>query len=449
MNNLESLPKNLSPLILSILEAVDPQKLVKSVLNIRADTLEVCGKSFEISDDQHICVIGLGKASFAMMQGFLELYQESPIGKFRGLVISKAGHSCTDIPSNVEVILSGHPVPTENSVLAAKAAFKMVSNLSPKDLCVYLISGGGSSLAVFPVFPLTLQDIQEVNQRLLSCGAAIEEMNCVRKAFDQFKGGGLSRKAFSAHQVSLILSDVIGDPMDVIASGPTYPDIVPADRLQSIIQKYRLWDSLPRKIQCYVNSMYEKQYDEKMKNDAAIYNQSAWHILANNRTAVNAAADFLKSMGYVVDIIPRPLLGSVEEAGVTIKQKIKELPLHQNEKKAVLWGGETTVALSQKIGKGGRNLELALSLVDTLADHHQLSLFTFATDGDDGNSGAAGAYITGETRRLLLKKGISISSGLKEHDSFSVLNLVGSALVTGSTGTNVNDVTILFTSPVG
>ncbi|CAG0969192.1 glycerate 2-kinase [Anaerolineales bacterium] len=380
---------------------------------------------------KHVFAFGLGKAACAMTSALADSTE-----LVEGLVITK--HADPSIASRlrsrrIAVMEGNHPVPGMGSVNAGNAALKFVSQLTRDDLLVCLISGGGSALMTAP--RISLDDLQALTSALLACGGRIDEINTLRRHLDQLKGGGLARAANGAQIVSLILSDVVNDSIEAIASGPTAPDpTMNADAL-SIIEKYDLKDKIPAAV---LSSLRETP-----KPDNRIFERVQNKIIASNSIALHAAQSEAQAEGFETKILRADLQGEASLVGREMALQLRESIQKMKRPFCLLAGGETTVTLRGK-GKGGRNQELALGAVDALAGLEDVLLISLATDGEDGPTDAAGAVVTGESAQTAKRLGMFAADYLSRNDAHTFFDALGDLIRTGPSGTNVNDLMLCF-----
>ncbi|HWQ46926.1 MAG TPA: DUF4147 domain-containing protein, partial [Longilinea sp.] len=347
-------------------------------------------------------------------------------------------------PPQIQLLTGGHPIPDESSQEAGKAIHQLLLNKSSDEIVIALISGGASALVVYPEKDVTLADYRKLTQLLLSCGATIGEINCLRKHIDGFKGGGLLRWAAPSPIISLILSDVVNNPLDVIASGPTVPDPTTFQDARKIIEKYDLSLKIPVSIHNLIDQGINKDIQETVKPDDPINNNSLIHLIGSNQIAAEAAQKAAKENGILARILTTSLVGEAGIAGEWLVEMLKkEINSGVQRPFCLIAGGETVVTLKGN-GSGGRNLETALAAVRGLDGLSNVALITLATDGEDGPTDAAGAIVTGMTLASSLKNGINPDEYLKNNDSYHFWLNTGGMLQIGSTGTNVNDLAFLF-----
>ena len=342
-----------------------------------------------------------------------------------GVVITKYGHSEGGLPGNIAVYEAGHPVPDHNSVRAAEAALALAHGLTPSDTLIFLISGGGSALFESPLVPL--EELQEVNRQLLSSGADITEVNTIRKRLSAVKGGRFAQACGGARIIAIILSDIIGDPLDMIASGPACPDSSTAADARAVIKNgLRLSEK--------ALSLMDEETPKELENVETIVTGSVAQLCAS-------AAEAAKGLGYKPVILTASLSCEAKEAGSFLASVAQ---YHRGGgPTAFIAGGETVVRITGK-GLGGRNQELALSAASGIAGMEGVCVFSVGSDGTDGPTDAAGGIVTGETKGKLDALGISIPETLKSNDSYNALKRVDGLIFTGPTGTNVNDLCCLL-----
>jgi glycerate 2-kinase len=335
------------------------------------------------------------------------------------------------------VVLGSHPIPDEKSLYAGQRVLEFVSSLSTDDTLVCLISGGGSALVTAPCEGITLEDMQTLTSLLLSCGARIDEINTLRRQLDRIKGGGLAR-ATKAKVISLILSDVIGNPLEAIASGPTSPNPTTNTDALAILKKYGIENEVSSSIREFLESHSELLEIEKQEPQLQIQNT----IIGDNAFAAQAALEQAGREGFSAEILTNELQGEACEVGVRLAQQLRQEISKRPRPFCLIAGGETTVTLKGN-GKGGRNQELALSTVKELAGVQDIFLITLGTDGEDGPTDAAGAVVTGESAWQAERLGVDAADHLSRNDAYAFFDALGDLIRTGPTGTNVNDLVFL------
>jgi glycerate 2-kinase len=401
---LRSHPKGevVAGVLASAFTAVEPGAVVKKYL------LE-----HPLPSAQRMFAFGLGKAACAMTQALAD-----EIHLTDTLVITKHASPLKFKP--VTVIEGNHPIPGMDSL--------------KDDLMVCLISGGGSALMTAPLIPL--DDLQGLTSALLASGARIDEINTLRRHLDRLKGGGVTQRAGGAQVISLLLSDVVGDSLEAIASGPTAPDPTTREDALSIIEKYKLKEKIPASVIPALR--------ETAKPDDAVFDQVQNAIIASNGTALEFARSQIRDQeGIDTKIIESNLQGEAREVGREMARQLKEELAQTKRPFCLLAGGETTVTIRGN-GKGGRNQELALGAVDELAGLQDVLLISIATDGEDGPTDAAGALVTGETAQKAKLLGLDASDHLSRNDAYSFFEKLNDLIKTGPSGTNVNDLVLCF-----
>jgi glycerate 2-kinase len=432
---------DITQLLTASLNAVDPKKAVHQVLRRTQNLIQIDGQTYNLNNYNQVFIIGFGKASVPMGEATAHILGEDLT---QGVLISK-GLSDINIP-RIEILQSSHPVPDIRSIECAQKITTILSNSGNNDLIFFLISGGGSSLLTLPVNGVSLGDIQSLTESLLACGATINEINCIRKHLSQVKGGQLARLAAPSKIVTLILSDVIGDPLDVIASGPTAPDPTTYKDALMILKKYHDQIDTPSSIQNHLNSGSRQEIEETPKKSDPIFKNVYHKILGNNLIAAKAAIKQAKMLGFNTLMLTTFLQGEARTAGKLIASIAKQVSATNepiSRPACIIAGGETTVTIRGS-GYGGRNQELALGAVEDLAGLETTVLISLATDGDDGPTDAAGAVVTGETLERGLKLGLDPVEYLSRNASYDYFNPLEDLLKIGYTGTNVNDLIYLI-----
>lgn len=426
------------------LNSVDPYKAVLNNLKIVDGKLRVGNFEASLDDLRKIVVIGGGKAGGAMAEAVESVLGDRVSG---GCVNVLQG---TEFRYNLKKIrLQGasHPIPNNDGVRGVAEMLMLISSMREKDLVICLISGGGSALMPYPAEGISLEDKQDVTSRLLMKGATIDDLNAVRKHLSAIKGGQLARRCYPTRVVSLILSDVVGDPLDTIASGPTSPDTTTFRDAVDVLKKYKLWDDICSQVRERLEYGVKKVIVETPKPGDEIFNHVTNIIVGNNSIAAESAAEAAEALGYNSLIVSTMVEGEAAEVGTVLAGIARELAAKGRPLKppaAVIVGGETTVNVRGS-GRGGRNQELALSLARRITGLKAVAA-SLATDGIDGPTEASGAIVDGETSTKASKAGLSIEKFLAENDSHSFFKKIGDTIVTGPTGTNVNDLVLIITS---
>ncbi len=421
------------------LNAVNPKMAVVKNLRIDGNELNVGVHSFHLRESSRIVTIALGKAAPAMLAGAIEQLGDNYQG---GVCVGKHLEKGFATGTNTISIVGNHPIPGEGSLQAGEAIRRAVTGLGSDDIVLLLVSGGGSSLATLPVAGVSLTDMREMTGTLLRSGATIAELNAVRKHLDQIKGGGLVRLAAPAKVASLVLSDVVGNNLEVIASGPAYPDPSTFAEAVKIVRQASSHGTIPESIRLHLDRGCEGKVTETLKPYDPDAQRCFNTIIASNIEASAAAAAQAQALGFHAEIVTNHLIGEAREAAGKIVSHVKQMRgLHKPF--MLVWGGESTVTVRGE-GKGGRNQELALAAVRDLAGLQNTLMLTLATDGEDGPTDAAGALINGETLERASILGLNPDDFLQNNDAYTFFAHLGDLLITGPTGTNVNDLTFVF-----
>lgn len=421
--------------------AVNGSRTVFQHCRMDGDIFHAQDLSFNLKHFDRILVAGAGKASAPMADAIEKLAG----GRISGGVISvKYGHGkCLE---NIRVIEAGHPVFDQNSVAAAEAIMSTAASAGNRDLVIFLLSGGGSALMAQPAPPLTLSEKQAAVKQLLLSGADIESFNTVRKHLSLIKGGWLAKAAYPATLLTLIISDVVGDKPDIIASGPTVPDTGTYENCLQIVKQYRLSDTLPPGIIKRLKDGAAGKLPETPRKDDPVFEKTHTRIIAANRTALEAARIKAASLGYNTIILSSQIEGNTRHAARLLSSVAKEVKKSGNPIRppaCILSGGETTVVVSGD-GKGGRNQEFALASAFEIAGMDRTVVLGGGTDGTDGPTDAAGGIVDGDTIRKARKRGINAENYLSRNDSYRFLDRTGNLLVTGPTDTNVMDIHVFL-----
>lgn len=436
-------------ILAACIQAVDPAAAIQENLKLSDSILSVGDREYELENFNRLLVVGAGKAGYPMMTAVSDILGEF---KPRGNVITKGGYipegksAAKSQSEQFKVHEAGHPVPDQRGVEATQRLIKLLSETRRDDLVLCLISGGGSALLVSPVPGVSLEDLQKTTSLLLASGASIDEINALRKHLEQLKGGKLAQIASPAQVITLILSDVVGDPLDVIASGPTVADTTTFADAYRVLENYQLLENVPRSVLKHIQSGMAGELSETPKpGDPAlerVYNL----IIGNNYKAAKAGIHQSEMEGFNTLLLTTSLEGEARRVGPLLSSILRQVsstgdPLPRPA--CVICGGETTVSLKGD-GLGGRNQELALSAVEALADIPDIALVTLASDGGDGPTDAAGAVVTGETFARAERAGLNPYQYLGNNDSYHFFETLDDLLKPGPTFTNVNDLTLLF-----
>ena len=425
-------------IFLAGVNGVLPEKLMQSQVKLSGDLLQIAEKKFPLSRFRHIYVLAAGKAAAPMAKG-----AETVLGNriTNGHVVTKYGHG-TDL-KYLTLTEAGHPIPDTEGVKGTQKIVYIARKATENDLVICLISGGASAL--MSDFPegVTLNDLKRTNELLIKCGANITEINTVRKHLSKIKGGQLARMLYPATTVCLMLSDVIGDKLDVIASGPTVGDSSSFANTLAIIGKYSLQNSLPAPVLHYLHEGAEGSVPDTPKPDNPIFQNVHNYIIGSNGIALEYASRKALEFGFKTLVITNSLQGDVAEAANFILKTIENQKPTDNKPVCLLFGGEPTVKVSGN-GIGGRNQHLALYLATKINRRKNITVLCAGTDGTDGPTNAAGAVVDNETATKSVEKGVDPSHYLANYDSYHFFQQVGGHIVTGNTGTNVMDMIVVL-----
>nr|WP_041428456.1 glycerate kinase [Pseudothermotoga lettingae] len=407
----------------------DALKIVNETIKYLLPDSAVTKTLRELNLSGNIILVAIGKAAWRMAKAAKDTLGEKIT---RGVVITKYGHSEGEI-DDIEIYEAAHPVPDENTIRATERALKIVQGLSTQDTVLFLVSGGGSALFEKPKGNISLQEIQQITEKLLKSGANIVEINTIRKHLSDVKGGRFAQKVYPARIISLVLSDVLGDRLDSIASGPAYPDMTTSEQAIDILKKYNV---------VVPDNILQEIMDEtpkELKNVKTI-------IIGSVKIACEKASEIASKMGYNSMILTTSLDCEAKEAGRFISSIAREILSNERPIKrpsAVILGGETVVHVKGS-GKGGRNQELAFSAAIGIEGLKNVVICSVGTDGTDGPTDAAGGIVDGETCRKIRENGFDPEEFLKNNDSYNALRLANSLVFTGPTGTNVNDLIVIL-----
>lgn len=427
------------------INAVEPEKAVAQHLKLDGSALEINGEFVHLDRYNRIFLIGAGKAGEPMVKAVLKVLGNRVD---RGVVVVKEGHSSKrDNTNQVEITEAGHPIPDERGIRATAKIIRLLEEIRHDDLLIFLISGGGSALLLSPVRGVSLQDIQTLTTELLASGASIQEINTLRKHLDQVKGGQIARFSAPTKLVALILSDVVGDSLDIIASGPTVPDPSSYEDALAIIDRYQIVNQIPQSILQHLERGKHGAEPETPKPGDQVFKNVINKIIASNRTAAQKAIQQAEEEGFNSMLLTNYLQGEANQVGRTLAAILKQMATYNQplpRPACIVIGGETTVTLIGN-GVGGRNQEIALAATRELEGLKDIALITLATDGGDGPTDAAGAVVNGETYQRAQVLQLDPQRFLANNDAYNFFNPLDDLLITGPTKTNVNDLAFLFT----
>lgn len=422
------------------LDAADPRIAIRRVLQRDGDHLRVQDREYDLAKIRRIFVIGFGKASAAMAQAVEEILGDKIE---RGLVIVKYGHVAP--LDKIQLHEAGHPLLDENSLSGTRKILELLDGADENDLVICLISGGGSSLLELPADGISRDDFRAATDALLRAGATINELNTVRKHLSQVKGGQLARRAHGAQIVALILSDVIGSPLDVIASGPTAPDSTTFVDASSIIEQ-RSAGSLPASIIQHIERGVHGDIPDTPDANDSIFARVQNIVIADNAIACDAAARQAESLGFNTLLLTTHLQGEAREVAKVFAAIAKEIAQTNRpiaRPACIIAGGETTVTV-RGAGKGGRNQELVLAAAIELKGISRVVVLSGGTDGTDGPTDATGAIADVRTLFRAMLRGMDAREFLANNDAYHFFQPLNDLIITGPTNTNVNDVMVMI-----
>lgn len=372
---------------------------------------------------EHVYIVAIGKAGWQMANAAVSYLQENGIRYEKGVVLTKYHHVMGQLPRML-CVEAGHPVPDENSFKGTKEVLSMVKDLTEEDMVLFLVSGGGSALFEKP--RISKKELSDITEQLLASGADIVEMNTIRKRLSEVKGGRFALACMPAMVEAVVLSDIVGDPMDMIASGPAYPDASSCADAGKIAKKYKL------RLSAEAEKCLKDETPKELRN---VHTQ----IIGSVRQLCKAAYKACKELGYEPRILAEDVTAEAREVGWNLAQLcLREHDDAGKKKMALIAGGETVVYLRGK-GKGGRNQELAFSAMKVIAGQQNMAIFSVGSDGTDGPTDAAGGYVDGDSYEALKNAGLSYEKILQDNDCYHGLQVIDGLVMTGPTGTNVND----------
>jgi glycerate 2-kinase len=423
------------------LRAVDPKAIIKRKVTLKGNLLKIGNLAFDLNDFRNIYVVGGGKASGAMAEALVGLLGE----RIKEGAVNVPYASPSYETGRVKLQPASHPIPDESGVKGAKRMLEMVGKAEKSDLVFCLISGGGSSLMPQPRGGISLEDKRKVTDALLKCGATITEINTVRKHISELKGGWLAKEAYPATVVNLILSDVVGDPLDFIASGPTVPDTTTFHDAVEILKRYGLWSEMPGSVRKVLSDGEKGLIPETPKLGDEVFRKVHNIVVGNNFTASEAAYETFRKAKINTVLLTTTLEGQAKDVGTVLASMAREIVASGNpvsKPAALVAGGETTVTVMGK-GKGGRNQEIALGAALKIGKMGGVVVASISTDGVDGPTDAAGAVVDGRTLQRAHDSGLKPREYLANNDSYMFFSKLGDLVFTDPTGTNVCDVAVV------
>ena len=430
----------LARLLQAGLHAVDPYEAVRRQVSIGRRHLTIGSQQYSLNQVKRIVVVGAGKASARMAQAL-----EHQLGPRidAGLVVVKYGHGA---PTNtIRIVEAGHPIPDVAGLEAGRQVMALVKTLTRDDLLIVLLSGGASSLLPAPVSGITLQDKQQTTKLLLRSGATIHEINAVRKHLSSVKGGQLAA-ATAARVASVILSDVIGNDLGTIGSGPTAPDPTTFREAWEIVERYGVVKTIPASVRNRLSMGMRHRAPETPKPRASVFRRVDNILIGDNQAAVDAVATAAQQQGLRTLVLSTTLTGEARELAKMFGAMAREMARHGRpipRPCCIIAGGEPTVTIRGE-GTGGRAQEFALAAAPEIAGLPNVWVAGFATDGTDGPTSVAGAVVDGQTVVRARRKGLDLSQALQDNDAYPFFEKLHGHIVTGPTGTNVNDLYLLL-----
>jgi glycerate 2-kinase len=437
----ENARRQLEKIFSAGLQAVDPESAVKRNVELTGRRLRVGEKFHSLDDFKRIFVTGVGKGTAPMAKALEDILGDHLTD---GWIIVKYDHG---LPlKKIRVFEAAHPVPDNAGLEAARFVLDRLAECTEQDLVICAFSGGGSALFPSTRPPLTFEGKQKTTQLLLECGATINEINCIRKHISLGKGGQLAKIAYPATVISLFLSDVVGDPLDVIASGPTVPDTSTFADCMAIIEKFGIAEKVPPDVLQFLQDGTKGLLEDTPKAGDIVFQRNQNLVVGSNRAALFAAAEQAGELGYHTQILSSHIQGEAREVAAVMAAIGKEILESGNPLPApacILAGGETTVTIHGS-GKGGRNQELALAAAIAMKGWPRITILSAGTDGSDGPTDAAGAFADGNTFRDAQQKGLNPLQYMQNNDSYNFFSQLGHLFKTGPTRTNVMDVICLL-----
>lgn len=442
----------LSALELAI-ESVMPKKLMEQSLKIENEKLIIQNCEFNLKAYKDICIIGGGKAVAHMAAYLEELLLKVPNIKYKGVINVPYGLAIDDLDltSSIQVNYASHPIPDKAGINGVLKMKQIIESSTENSLIIFLVSGGGSSLLPLPRNKIGLEDLQTINTLLLESGASIHEINIIRKHLSEVKGGNLARLIYNTNKatiVSLIVSDVVGNNLDSIASGPTVADSSTFKDVFDILENYNLFNEVPISIHLLVEEGLKNPSMETPKPGDKCFNNVYNFLIGSVHNAIEIITKFLKSNDFTVNYFSDSIMGEARLFGDKLYNDYFLNPdnNYQQKRNALIGTGELTVTIVGN-GMGGRNQEMLLSFLDNAIKNKisvNFCLVSANLDGIEGNSNAMGALIDNEVHQKVLKLNLNLQKYLEQNDSNSAFKLLGTEIITGSTGCNVNDIMILL-----
>jgi hydroxypyruvate reductase len=434
---------HLCSLFTTAINAVDPRKLIQRVVYQAKDRLIVQEKdqAYTLPLTKRVFILGAGKGAGFLAQGLETVLDECIVG---GIVVLPHGQN-VDL-HHITIVHGEHPLPGPGSKEGGARIADLLAQKQNEDLVCFCLTGGASSLLVSPAADLSLEDKLEMNRLLIACGAEIHEINIVRKHLSQVKGGGLARWVFPSPLISFILSDVIDDDLSTIGSGPTVPDPTTFHDAWNILERFALLDRIPSSVKHHLHQGVKGLRQETPKPEDIVFKNVSNFLIGSNRFALEAAATSASSLGFLPFVLETPLSGDTTDAATGFAEILRTILSNLQKPVCFLAGGETTVRVIGS-GKGGRNQEFALVAAQILKDETRWMLLSAGTDGIDGPTDAAGAFVDGSTEIRAKEKGFDSCAILNNNDTYPFFAALGDLFCPGQTGTNVMDIKIALLWP--
>ena len=438
------------------IQSVMPRKLIEKSVKVMNTTLYIQDDAYPLEDFKSIYIIGGGKASADMLFSLEKFILKIPNIHYQGIINVPQNQDIRthDMRSDVEINLASHPIPNKSGLEGTRKMIQLIDKSTSNDLIICLISGGGSALLPLPRFGIKLEDLITVNSFLIASGASIQEINVVRKHLSSIKGGNLAKRVYEtsgAFLVSLIISDVVGNDLDSIASGPTVPDLSTFEDAKIILEKYKIWNKLPSSINKVIEEGLNTSKLENPKEGDPSFSRVKNYLIGSVESAIQEIKPLLESKDFIVDYFSNHLSGEARDFGIQLAQIIPEKLKKYNkkgiEKIALIATGELTVTIKGD-GIGGRNQEMLLSFLNrvniSIIKNYNLVIIGANLDGLEGNSNAMGCLIDNDTISRISSKNINIQQLLDKNNSNAFYKEIGTEIISGPTGCNVNDLLLIL-----
>jgi glycerate-2-kinase len=438
------------------LSSVEPKKLILNSVKLINSRLIIQEDVFNLNSFREVLIIGGGKASAQMALTLEELLKKHKKIKYHGLINILEGLSVEDrsASSKIRMNLASHPIPNISGFNGTKGMFSLIEDTTKDDLIIFLLSGGGSALLPMPKRSISLEDLQTTNSLLIASGASIHEINTVRKHLSDFKGGNLVKKVYEcskAKVIALIISDVVGDNLETIASGPTIPDLTTFSDTYDVLKKYHLISKVPSSVKHLIETSINDPNLNKPLANPNYFKNVHNYLIGSVESCISKISEYLKEKKFVIDYFSNNIIGEAANFGEVlyeiISKKIRNFIKNSKDQKIALIGtGELTVTIKGK-GIGGRNQEMLLSFLNKIKDKNldfDFLIMGVNLDGIEGNSKAMGAIVDNVLLSQLTTKKINIENYLRENDSNSYFRMVNAEIITGPTGLNVNDLLLIL-----